>query len=193
MIAISKGSFLMGSDTGSDAEKPIHLIHLDEFYLDECLVSNKDFSEFVDDTGYVTGAESSPKTGPTWRTYSTEDRKDHPVIMVSWHDANQYSRWCGKSLPTEAQWERAARAGRHADLFPWGDQAPQTELAHWIQTLRKDEMPPTAPVTRSKPNAYGLYDMAGNVWQWCGDWYGRPSACAARIAAQCPRMAVGRI
>jgi sulfatase modifying factor 1 len=161
----------MGSVTGSEAEKPVHLVALDEFYLDACVVSNTDFARFIDETGYVTTAETALKL-PTWRSFNTLDRRDHPVVMVSWHDANAYAAWCNKSLPTEAQWEKAARAGGTGDVYPWGHSQPESELTNWMQAGRKSEPPPTAPATLSKPNAYGLHHMTGNVWQWCADWYG---------------------
>ena len=137
------------------------------------LVSNADFTQFVNKSGYRTSAElRSGAAATTWRTYSSEARRDHPVILVSWCDAAAYARWCGKCLPTEAQWEKAARGGIANDLYPWGNEAPDADLTNWMRAGEKAGEPPTVPVTRCKPNALGLHDMAGNVWQWCADWYG---------------------
>ena len=172
MALIPGGEFRMGSHTGSEAERPIHSVYLDEFYIDTRLVSNADFGEFVGETGYLTTAEASSRPTSTWRTFNTGDRQDHPVVMISWYDADAYALWRGGFLPTEAQWERSARADGQGDVFPWGNQHPRSELTNWMRAGSLGEPPPTAPVSASKPNAFGLHDMAGNVWQWCADWYG---------------------
>jgi formylglycine-generating enzyme required for sulfatase activity len=106
-------------------------------------------------------------------------RGDHPVVHVSWDDAAAYARWAGKRLPTEAEWEYAARGGLAGRRFTWGDDPPADDarLANiWQGTfphrnLRLDGWERTAPVRGYPPNEYGLYDMAGNVWEWCQDWY----------------------
>ena len=120
MARVPGGRFRMGSETGSDAEQPVHFVKVDEFYIDRALVSNGDFTHFVKETGYLTTAELGPgNLATTWRTYNTGSRRDHPVILVSWFDATAYARWSGKALPTEAQWEKAARGGSEGDLYPW--------------------------------------------------------------------------
>jgi formylglycine-generating enzyme required for sulfatase activity len=110
---------------------------------------------------------------------SIDDRGDHPVVHVSWNDAVAYARWAGKRLPTEAEWERAARGGLPRALYPWGDELTpdgehrcniwQGRFPH--DNTRDDGYLGTAPVTSFRPNGYGLYNMAGNVWEWCADWF----------------------
>ncbi len=125
---------------------------------------------------WVPGADWRHPEGPS----STIDGKDdHPVIHVSWDDASAYARWAGKRLPTEAEWEYASRGGLSGKRFAWGDEAPiggppranifQGEFPS--RNTKADGFERTAPVKSFAPNGYGLYDMAGNVWEWCSDWY----------------------
>jgi sulfatase modifying factor 1 len=182
MILIPAGDFLMGSDYGSEVEKPVRRVFLHTYYLDATPVTNTQFATFVEATGYRTTAERLENLmrsqdgqiqapGPTWRAFATPDRKDHPVVYISWHDADAYAKWVGKRLPTEAEWEKAARGGLIGKLFPWGNAAPEGR-ANWNRTQANPQAaPPTTPVASFAPNDYGLYDMAGNVWEWCADWY----------------------
>jgi len=139
----------------------------------------------LDDIGqwwrYVPGADWRHPEGPG---SSIDGRDDYPVVNVCWDDACAYARWAGKRLPTEAEWELAARGGLEGNRFAWGDQAPPARLApgqHGLANIWQGEFPHrntqedgytlAAPVMSYPPNGYGLYDMAGNVWEWCADWY----------------------
>lgn len=110
---------------------------------------------------------------------SIENKLDHPVVHISWYDAQAYAVWAGKRLPTEAEWEWAASGGNQGNVYPWGNEsiskrspkANSWEGSFPYQNTMKDQFFYTAPVASFKPNSFGLYDMAGNVWEWCSDWY----------------------
>lgn len=137
---------------------------------------------FIEGTGwdYVPGASWKHPEGPK---SGIKGKEDHPVVQVSWEDAVAYAKWAGKRLPTEAEWEYADRAGRTALKYSWGNsefsgESPQANI--WQGNFpgnneKLDGYAGTAPVKRFAPNPWGLYEMGGNVWEWCADWY-RPDA-----------------
>lgn len=191
IVLIPAGEFTMGSNEGLldgdsdfDNERPPHRVYVDAFYMDKYEVTSERFEKFVNATGYQTEAE---KAGSSY-TYSVSTNRDvlvagvnwrhpqgpgssaeskHPVSYVTWNDAQAFCRWAGKRLPTEAEWERAARGGLEGKRYPWGDEDPQGKACFEQNlTTRKPMSVGTYPA-----NGYGLYDMAGNVWEWCQDWY----------------------
>lgn len=241
MIKIEGGKFAMGGNAQASVnslpgtqpredEFPNHSVTISSFWMDETEVTNAQFSEFANATGYVTTAEKaikledimaqlppgSPepdpellvagslvfvypdknaqnlqvnnwwefKKGASWRKpqgegSSTKGKEDHPAIHISWYDAAAYAKWAGKRLPTEAEWEYAARGGTENQVYPWGDQldnADKTKANFWqgefpITNDILDGHEKTSPVKSFAPNGYGLYDMAGNIWEWCSDWF----------------------
>jgi len=182
MVEVPGAAFFMGSDSGSEFERPVHEVLIERFWMDAHLVSNRDFETFARATGHFTDAELRGEAwghrdgtfgiipGLSWRTYATPERQDHPVVLVSWYDAAAYANWCGKALPTEAEWERAARGGAIGAEYPWGRTGPNDAQCNFARPA--GDVLPTTPVRTFAPNAFGIFDLVGNVWQWCHDWYG---------------------
>ncbi|MBS24061.1 MAG: gliding motility-associated lipoprotein GldK [Gammaproteobacteria bacterium] len=208
MIWIENGSFIMGSDQGLLDERPAHKVNLNGFWIDQYEVTNAEFVKFVTETGYESYSEEvedslvfvSPYLTPGqplrpmswWKLVanadwqhpegeqdSIEGKENHPVVHVTYEDASAYCNWLDKELPTEAQFEYAARGGLEGEIYSWGSQPRHRHEAmtnHWqgnfpYHNENSDGHANTAPVGSFPPNNYGLYDITGNVWEWVSDWY----------------------
>jgi len=228
MALIPAGTFRMGSNDHYPEEAPARAVGVDEFRIDRLQVTNREFAEFVDATGYVTVAErpldpadfpgAPPENlvpgslvftmtqgpvdlrhlsqwwtwtpGACWRrpdgpSNSLTGREGEPVVHVALEDAEAYASWAGKELPTEAEWERAARGGLEEAAYVWGDEPelPGERLANYwhgeFPWRHDDGYGRRQAVGSFPPNGYGLHDMAGNVWEWTSDWWAeRPSDSA---------------
>lgn len=177
-VYVPAGDFIMGSTDQEIAravkiypvsffenEKPQHSVYLDAYWIDRTAVTNAQYSKCV-----LAGQCSLPQAAKS-RTrdnyYGTVQYADYPVIYVTWKDADNYCAWAGRRLPTEAEWEKAAR-GTDGRIYPWGDQAPDYLLANFDEIVGDTTEVGKYPAGASP---YGALDMAGNVWQWVKDWY----------------------
>lgn len=226
MVWIPGGTFWMGDDTSPDGDALAHQVSVTGFWMDKTEVTNAQFAQFADATGYVTVSERTPKPehypgakpdmlvpgsamfvpkacggnplhcDPTWWEYvkganwrhpegpgsDLKGRENHPVVHIAWEDAAAYARWAGKRLPTEAEWERAARGGLDRKPYVWGDMPPGTGGTFFANTYQGkfpeadaglDGFRGASPVGSFPANGYGLFDMSGNTWEWCQDWYAK--------------------
>jgi formylglycine-generating enzyme required for sulfatase activity len=158
LVSIPGGKFMMGGEK-YDFEQPIHEAHVPEFYMGRYPVTNEEYGRYL---------EANPGTD---EPYEWSNRKFNqprqPVVGVSWHDAKKFARWAGLDLPSEAQWEYACRAGTDTEYYT-GNSESDLDRAGWYS---KNSGSQTHPVGEKEPNAFGLYDMHGNVWEWCEDHY----------------------
>ncbi len=165
MAFVPEGSFVMGTSSGELDEGPAHLVYLDMYYIDIHEVTTSRYAEFLLD---------SPKAEPhKWSTVTVETHREKPVIGVSWTDATRYCRWAGKRLPSEAEWERAAR-GDDERTYPWGNTSPNEQLANYNQrssrNVYRDVLLPVHSFEAGK-SPFGVLNLAGNAWEWVADWY----------------------
>ena len=232
MVLIPGGTYNRGGNShqSSSNEFPVHKVKVDSFYMDVHEVTNQQFLDFVNATGYITTAEkplnwnelkkqlpkNTPKPskefllpgslvftktegpvsllnesqwwswvqGANWKhpegpNSDIKNKMNHPVIHVSWYDAFEYAKWAGKRLPTEAEWEYAARGGNKNPIYPWGNDLIKNSSKKanfwqgnfpYLNTI-EDGFEYSSPVKSYDPNNYGLYDLGGNVWEWCYDLY----------------------
>ncbi len=205
MVLIPAGDFVMGTDSleitdliklGEKVphmdlvhaydwfsnEFPKRKVSVKAFYMDKYEVTNKQFSNFIKATGY--------KAEGDWQKYATKGRENHPVVNVTWNDAKAYAKWAGKRLPTETEWEYAARGGSNFRWFWWGNEAScqnanfNCKGENIVEGLKKVaglREVNTKPVGSYKPNGFGLFDMLGNVSEWCeNDFNGKDESKSVR-------------
>ena len=171
MRLIPAGEFAMGSDANSD-ERPIHTLSLADYYIDKYEVTNAFYKVCVDAGTCQSPGSTSSSTRRSY--YGNSEFNDFPVIHVNWEMANTYCTWRGANLPSEAEWEKAARGPSTGSVpsptYPWGDNAPTSDLLNYNKNVGD-----TSKVGsyESGKSPYGVYDMAGNVWEWVNDWYDR--------------------
>ena len=171
MALIPAGEFQMGSYDGRDDEQPVHTVYVDAFYMDVYEVTNAQYKRFVDanpqwQKDYIPDKYHNGNYLQQWSGNSyPSGNGNHPVVYVSWYAAMAYAQWAGKRLPTEAEWEKAARGGLVGKEYPWGDIIAANKANYGSKVGY------TMPVGMYAPNGYGLYDIAGNVWEWCIDEY----------------------
>ena len=183
VVLVPEGHFQMGCDDDNPSEscekdeRPLHTVYLDPYVIDRYEVTNAQYAEFLNAVGNQTEA------GETWfnaddsgaRIHSADiwrvesGYEDHPVVLMTWYGARAYCRWRGKRLPTEAEWEKAARGDSDTLMYPWGNGEPDCSRANYDNC----EGSPTTPIGSypSGASPYGVLDMAGNVWEWTNDWY----------------------
>jgi formylglycine-generating enzyme required for sulfatase activity len=168
MVAVSGGTFKMGAIAGAfnADETPPHRVTLSPFYIDSVEVTVAQFKRFANGSGFVTDAEKKGDA-TTWRSADSPDRQNFPVNRVSWNDAAIFCRYYGKRLPTEAEWELAAK-GYSEQVYPWGNSF-SSERANVFES---NVGQPVAVAQFANASPFGAYDMVGNVWEWVSDWYG---------------------
>lgn len=170
MVLIPAGPFTMGQDGSKPKNGPAHTVELPDYEIDRFEVTNDEFARFVDETGYVTYAEEN--SSKNWRDAAEAKGGNHPVVYVTWDDAKAYCEWAGKRLPTEAEWEKAAR-GDDGRVYPWGNDFPGADAVAEYGNFYETGLRSTFPVGAFEKGAspYGVYDMAGNVREWVEDYF----------------------
>lgn len=169
MVLIPAGPFTMGQDGSKPKNGPAHTVDLPAYEIDRFEVTNDEFARFVEETGYVTYAEEN--SSKNWRD-AAEGKGNYPVVYVTWDDAVAYCDWAGKRLPTEAEWEKAAR-GDDGRIYPWGNDFPSADEVDQFGNFYETGLRSTFPVGAFEKGVspYGLYDMAGNVREWTADYF----------------------
>jgi formylglycine-generating enzyme required for sulfatase activity len=165
MVLIPAGKFIMGTNNRLPDEGPQHVVNLDAFYIDIYEVTNLQYKKFNDATKRRSPNHFRNRTFP-------EGKADHPVTYVSWEDADAYCKWTGKRLPTDQEWEKAAR-GTDGRIFPWGNEFDAKNANTPLRWQQIGAFGDTTPVGAFKGGVtpQGVYDMSGNVWEWTASWY----------------------
>lgn len=165
MVLIPAGEFLMGSDDRLPDEGPKHKVNLSAYWIDVYEVTNEQYKAFIDATGRRSPAHFTNRTYPPGKA-------DHPVTEVTWHDADAYCAWAGKRLPTDQEWEKAAR-GTDGRMFPWGNEFDSNKAntpQRWVLLKQEGDTMPVGSFPEGV-SPFGLYDTSGNVWEWTLSWY----------------------
>lgn len=170
-VLVPGGWFTMGSEDGQEEERPAHRVWVDAFEMAVLQVRNREWAVFMAATGHP--------ASKYW-TSAELNHPDQPVVAVTWFEAVEYCEWLSREihrryrLPTEAEWERAARGGREALRYPWGDEPPQ-EWPEYVERWGRTAALPAGPlpVGLGAPNPFGLYDVSENIHEWCADWFAR--------------------
>ena len=192
LARIPAGDFLMGASDFEQDERPVHRVFVSEFFISRFAVTQDEYARFVRETGYpVPSIRGLPMvtlggrdtlfrelaTPYVWQdSHPPAGRGSHPVVLARYDDAQAYCRWLSESLgrvvrlPTEAEWEKAARGGLEGQRYPWGSTIDPAQCNYLVDASIKRQRG-TRPTGTYSPNPYGLYDMAGNVWEWVSDWY----------------------
>jgi formylglycine-generating enzyme len=192
LARIPAGDFLMGAADAGEDERPVHRVFVGDFYIGRFAVSNDDYARFVRATGYPTPSirdlplVAAGDRGALFRELATpyvwdagsppRGRGTHPVVLVRYDDAVAYCDWLSDAiarrvrLPTEAEWEKAARGGAEGLRYPWGNDVSPARANYLPDPASKGQRG-TRPAGTYEPNGYGIYDMVGNVWEWVSDWY----------------------
>jgi formylglycine-generating enzyme required for sulfatase activity len=191
LARISAGDFLMGAADAEEDERPVHHVHVSEFFIGRFPVTNDDYARFVQATGHpapvvrglpliATGREALFRESAAPYVWDGNrpptGRGGHPVVLVRYDDALAYCQWLSEvisrpvRLPTEAEWEKAARAGAEGFRYPWGNDLDNSR-GNFLSDPSVRNQRGTRPAGTYAPNAYGLYDVCGNVWEWVADWY----------------------
>ena len=192
LARIPAGEFLMGAADANEDERPVRSVYVSEFFIGTSPVTQDEYASFVRAAGYpppavralplvASGGRDELFTelaAPyVWNNQPPPGYGSHPVVLVRYDDALAYCRWLSAALgrvarlPTEAEWEKAARGGIEARRYPWGDEIDPSRCNFLVDPSAK-HLQGTRPTATYSPNAYGLYDMCGNVWEWVADWYG---------------------
>jgi sulfatase modifying factor 1 len=192
LARIPAGDFLMGAADAEVDERPVHRVSLGEFFIGRFPVTNDEYARFVRATGYpAPSVRELPLIASSGRDHMFRELAEpyvwhdgqppsahgnHPVVLVRYDDATAYCEWSAKAtgrairLPTEAEWEKAARGGSDGNRFPWGKEFDPAGCNHLLDAALKHQRG-TRPTGTYPPNAYGLCDVIGNVWEWVADWY----------------------